>query len=355
MRLPAAGSRHHRLVVQPRPGVGYERAQAQRRSPLNGPAPPLSLGERTDRLVGGNPERAAAVPVYREVLSWRGESVVRSDANPEKVVLAVSKAIEARFDRSDWLSFGYETGFAEAIRDHPRLLRSLSWNDPDYGEHVLNMIESILRPPGRHHRFPDGRAIVRNDIDLDAFAVAEQMLDLPKWLSSSKPLLFKQVYHGSEADSEVDELQAAARRLGLDDVALHAARIRHGLRADPAMAIGASKELLETVLKAVLGLHGNGKETKHEIPYLVGKASVALGLDAGGVRGDEPGAEQRRKVLGSLAQLVFNTAELRNAGYGTGHGLSRGPALDVATAHLAVSAAVAAATFYIEAHAAQQV
>lgn len=108
------------------------------------------------------------------------------------------------------------------------------------------------------------------------------------------------------------------------------------------------------MLKAVLGLHGNGPETKKEIPALTKQASASLGLDAGGVRADEPGAEQRKKVLGSLAQLVFNTAELRNAGYGTGHGLSRGPSLDVATARLAVSAAVAAATFYIEAHAADR-
>ncbi len=48
----------------------------------------------------------------------------------------------------------------------------------------------------------------------------------------------------------------------LDDVDEHAARIRRGLVDDPAQAIGSSKELLETVLKAVLGLHGNGPETR---------------------------------------------------------------------------------------------
>lgn len=152
----------------------------------------------------------------------------------------------------------------------------------------------------------------------------------------------------------MDELQAAAAELGLADIDEHAARIRRGLHEDPAQAIGSAKELLETVLKAVLGLHGTGPETKVDVPKLLKEASVKLGLDPKGLRGDEPGAEQRRKTLGALGQLVTGIAELRNAGFGTGHGVSQRPELDVATARLAVAAAVAAATFYIEAHAAAE-
>jgi Abortive infection C-terminus len=122
--------------------------------------------------------------------------------------------------------------------------------------------------------------------------------------------------------------------------------------AAPAQAIGSAKELLETSQKAVLGVHGTGRETKLGIPKLIKRANLELGPDAGTVRGDEPGTEQRRKVFGSLAQIVNSAAELRNSGLGTGHGVSQGPVLDVATARLAVSAAVAVATFYAEAHAA---
>lgn len=104
----------------------------------------------------------------------------------------------------------------------------------------------------------------------------------------------------------------------------------------------------------MLGLHGTGPETKLEIPKLIKRANLKLGLDAATVRGDEPGADQRRKVLGSLAQIVNSMSELRNAGLGTGHGVSQGPVLDVATAHMVVSAAMTVATFYAEAHAALQ-
>ncbi|MGX1655291.1 abortive infection family protein [Streptomyces albidoflavus] len=175
------------------------------------------------------------------------------------------------------------------------------------------------------------------------------MLGLPEWLAQCEPALFRDIYGSQVADVGVDELQVAAKELGLADVDEHAARIRRGIRDDPAQAIGSAKELVETVLKAVLGIHGNGPETKKDIPYLLKEANITLGLDPAGEKGSEPGAVQRRKALGALTNLVNSIAELRNAGFGTGHGLSQRPTLDVATARLAVSAAVTAATFYVEA------
>ncbi|MDX2514604.1 MULTISPECIES: abortive infection family protein [Streptomyces] len=278
---------------------------------------------------------------------------MQHDVKPEKVVLAVAKAIEAKFTRGDWLALAYETGCADRVREHPRLLRSLDWNDEDYSGHVLDMVEEIIRPSGR--TVGDGPyRIATRAIDAANFAVAERMLGLPEWLAQYEPVLFSDIYGSQVADVGVDELQAAAKELGLADVDEHAARIRRGIRDDPAQAIGSAKELVETVLKAVLGLHGNGPETKKEIPYLLKEANIALGLDPAGAKGSEPGAVQRRKALGALTNLVNSIAELRNAGFGTGHGLSQRPTLDVATARLAVSAAVTAATFYIEAHAAEQ-
>ncbi|GAA3838662.1 hypothetical protein GCM10022403_083880 [Streptomyces coacervatus] len=278
---------------------------------------------------------------------------MRRDVKAERVVLAVAKAIEAKFDRGDWLTLGYETGYADRVREHPRLLRSLDWNDDDYSGHVLDMVEAILRPSGRHIG-AGPRRISTRAIDEANFAIVERMLGLSKWLAQHEPVLFSDIYGSRVADVGVDELQAAAKQLGLVDVDEHAARIRRGIRDDPAQAIGSAKELLETVLKAVLGLHGNGPETKKDIPYLLKQANITLGLDPAGARGSDPGAEQRRKALGALTNLVNSIAELRNAGFGTGHGLSQRPTLDVATARLAVSAAVTAATFYIEAHAAEQ-
>jgi hypothetical protein len=56
----------------------------------------------------------------------------------------------------------------------------------------------------------------------------------------------------------------------------HAARIRHGIAEDPAQAIGSAKELLETVLKTVIGDHG--QKSRDDISELLKKAQAQLDL-----------------------------------------------------------------------------
>lgn len=274
--------------------------------------------------------------------------MLRDNANPDKVILAIAKAIRARFDRGRWLELALLTNSTELVQGHRRLLRSLDWGDEDYFGNVIEVVPGVL---GDRPRMPTPFSDTAKS-RFPHFKTVEEFIGLPGWLRDHEPELYAELYGDQPDEIAVDDLQAAAAELGLVDVDEHAARIRRGLHEDPAQAIGSAKELLETVLKAVLELHGTGPETKVDVPKLLKDASVKLGLDPKGLRGDEPGAEQRRKTLGALGQLVTGIAELRNAGFGTGHGVSQRPELDVATARLAVAAAVAAATFYIEAHAA---
>jgi hypothetical protein len=266
---------------------------------------------------------------------------MRNDANPNQILQAVVKAIVAKFDRSDWMSLAVATDELDYVKNHPRLLRSLDWGDPDYESHVIEAAPRILgqRGKGSSARFANLREV-------------EEALSLKSFLQESDPKLSAALY-GGEDDAVMDDLRVASDALGIGDVDIHAARIRRGLHDDPALAIGSAKELLETVLKAILGLKGNGPETNRDLPKLVKAVNEKLGLDAAGVRGDEPGAAQRRQLFGSLSMIVTSTGELRNAGFGTGHGGVDRPELDLPTARLVVSSAVALATFYIEAHAAE--
>jgi len=270
---------------------------------------------------------------------------MRADAKPSQVILAFAKAIESSFSRGDWIELGLLTETDDLIRGHRRLLRSLEWGDDDYSGHVMDVLPRVLgeQPGLRASRSAAERFTNRE--------VVEEKVGLQAWLSANEPALHAALYAGEDA-AVLDDAQHAAKQLGITDVGVHAARIRGSLHDDPGQAIGSSKELLETTLKAVLGLHGTAPRTKVDIPKLIKQANLKLGLDAASVQGSEPGADHRRKVLGSLAQIVNSTAELRNAGFGTGHGVSRGPVLDVATARMVVAAAVAVATFYIEAYAA---
>jgi len=273
---------------------------------------------------------------------------MRANAKPNDVIRALAKAIEATFARGDWLDLALLTDSEQVVQGHRRLLRSLEWNDPDYSGNVLEVLPAILGDRGLGSR--QGVSAAARFPNL---RVVEDRAGLQQWLLANEPVLHAALY-GGEDKGVLDDLQEASERLGLPDVGMHAARIRRSIHEDPAQAIGSAKELLETTLKAVLGLHGTGPETKIDVPQLIKRANLKLGLDAASVDADEPGAQHRRRVLGSLAQVVNSTAELRNSGFGTGHGVSRGPEIDVATARMVVSAAVAVATFYVEAHAAHE-
>lgn len=250
---------------------------------------------------------------------------MRADVNDDEIVQAVVKAIDATFDRSKWMELGLLTNTLDYIQGHRRLLRSLDFGDTDYLACIIEAVPVVLGRKPRRASNPYGPPRRARSGFANLLKV-EEYLKLPSWLREREPALYNALYGGE--DDIVDELQATAARLGIQDVDEHAARIRRGLREDPAQAIGSAKELLETVLKAVLELHGNGPETKVDVPKLVKEASVRLGLNAGGHRGDEPGAEQRRRLFTALGNIVNATAELRNAGFGTGHGGSQRPALD---------------------------
>ncbi len=55
----------------------------------------------------------------------------------------------AGFDAGNWKELGLLTGASELITRHPRLLRSLSWNDEDYSSNVLTVLRRIVESDPR--------------------------------------------------------------------------------------------------------------------------------------------------------------------------------------------------------------
>ena len=60
------------------------------------------------------------------------------------VIVAMKRVIEARFDASDWTELGLLTGSSEVLDRHPRLYRSLSFGDDDYGACILEVLPNVL-------------------------------------------------------------------------------------------------------------------------------------------------------------------------------------------------------------------
>lgn len=78
------------------------------------------------------------------------------DAEQQKRLLPLQEEIAKGFDKGDWLKLGTMTGCIDAVRGHDRLLRSLSWGDPDYSDNVLDVLLSIVQ------RDPKNLAIIES-------------------------------------------------------------------------------------------------------------------------------------------------------------------------------------------------
>lgn len=118
-------------------------------------------------------------------------------------------------------------------------------------------------------------------------------------------------------------------------------RIQRAIIDDPALAIGSAKELVESTAKCVLPERGRPVNDKDDLPALARAAQEALDLHPASSAPGPDGSDAVRKILGAVTTIASGFGELRNRGYGTGHGPS-GARLGLHTrhAHLAVNAAI---------------
>jgi hypothetical protein len=253
------------------------------------------------------------------------DSAMRTGFSRDKAILALQRAIKASFDDSRWHELGYIVGKHDVIEGHPRLLRSLQWGDEDYGSCIFNVLPQLL------------------GTEFQNLGIVEKFVGLQKWLRKSDEKLYGELY-AKKPLKPVISLKHVEEAAGVHDVAelnQHASRIFRGITEDPAQAIGSAKELLETVLKTVIGDHE--QKSRDDIQELLKKAQRHLDLDPRSVSG----SDTLRRTLSNLGQVVCGVAELRTL-YGTGHGRSKSHELETAHARLVVNAAITVATFLLE-------
>jgi hypothetical protein len=118
-------------------------------------------------------------------------------------------------------------------------------------------------------------------------------------------------------------------------------RIRRALPDDPAGAIGAAKQLVEATAKVVLTERRLPVAVDAKVPELVKAAQQALQLHPSSILPGPDSSDAVKKILGGVSSIAVGVAELRNRGYGSGHGQASTPAgLSPRHAHLAVNAAI---------------
>lgn len=120
----------------------------------------------------------------------------------------------------------------------------------------------------------------------------------------------------------------------------HLDRIQRGLVEDPAQVIGSAKELIESTAKLVLQERGASFGENDKLPALINRAQETLGLRPADALPGPDGSHAVKRVLGGATALAIGVDELRNKGWGTGHGQAGGrTGLRERHAHLAVNAA----------------
>jgi hypothetical protein len=117
-------------------------------------------------------------------------------------------------------------------------------------------------------------------------------------------------------------------------------RIQRAITDDPALAVGSAKELIESTAKVVLIERGLPVDEKADLPALVRDAQQALALHPSSAAPGPDGSDAVKRILGGVSTIAVGLAELRNRGYGTGHGAAGARVgLRDRHAHLAVNAA----------------
>lgn len=192
----------------------------------------------------------------------------------------------------------------------------VDWNDVDHVNRVLRVFERLLGG------FDDQcTRQFRNSLYRDGYAIDKETGHIaplgPRFSTGSL--------------GNLTDPAAIREQLG---------RIQRAIGDDPALAVGSAKELVESTAKVVLTERGKAIDDKADLPTLVKEAQRALGLHPSSATPGPDGSEAVKRILGSVSGIAIGLAELRNRGYGTGHGPA-GPrvGLRVRHAHLAVNAA----------------
>jgi len=151
--------------------------------------------------------------------------------------------------------------------------------------------------------------------------------------------------HGARS---VSRARTVADALDAGWMAKEIRRLEHAVDADPDLAIGTAKELVETCCKTILTKRGVDHGRSADLGDLTKLLVKELHLVPDGITDEARGANNIRRILRNLTSLTHNLAELRGL-YGTGHGRDgKHRGLQPRHARLAVGAAVVFIDFIAE-------
>jgi len=153
-----------------------------------------------------------------------------------------------------------------------------------------------------------------------------------------------------QSQTHLIEAAAAFAHLDAPELKAQIERMRDAIENDPSLAVGTSKELVESACRTILEENSRTIDAGWDLVRLAKEARDELDLLPEDVPEQAKGNEAIKKLLANLGVVVQSLAEVRNL-YGTGHGRNGArQALKPRHARLAVGAATTLATFLLETH-----
>lgn len=178
---------------------------------------------------------------------------------------------------------------------------SVDWTEPAHVARALRVFEVALRGVDREYLHS-----VILSLDRDGY----RLQDDGRITGSPAVVVREAVLSGLTDPTAIREhLDRIARAIQDDDAA---------------QAIGSAKELIESTAKVVLHELGLEVDDRSDLPDLVRAAQVAIGVHPTSVAVGPDGSDAIKRILGGATNVAMGLAELRNRGYGTGHGSGRG-------------------------------
>jgi hypothetical protein len=208
-----------------------------------------------------------------------------------------------------------------------RFHTAIEWTSTDHAQRYLNVVERVIE---------EYEATIR-----------EAAFPAPDYERRVARLRSALAQSGIQPDSGRLRLPTtvfAMRMAGVpteSDIRMHAVRLAR-LDQEPEETIGAAKELVEATAKHVLITLRLDVDPKADVSAVSKEALKALKLHRDAIAPTARGADVITKMLAGLQQIAVGLAELRNVGYGTGHGRgTRIPGIKARHAHFVARSAVA--------------
>ncbi|MEO5968305.1 MAG: abortive infection family protein [Bdellovibrionia bacterium] len=211
--------------------------------------------------------------------------------------------------------------------------------DEEFLRFLCEMIHPLVRPDVDETEKMVG--IFNDWLAEDNWKISEQKK------ISGRAIFFAQL-NGSATKASIKRAKEASEILNSSYISQQISRLESSVELDPELAIGTSKELVETICKSILLERKANFSKGEDFPKLVKLTLKELQLVPDSIAESAKAASTIKILLNNIAAIAIGMAELRNW-YGTGHGKhARSSSLKPRHARLVVGAASTLLTFLMD-------